>query len=78
MWHWGYESWWMGALMLVLLAVIVAVVVWAIRSPGRTGEAPPSGPRRTALDILEERYAGGEIDDEEFRRRRDALRDAGR
>jgi putative membrane protein len=78
MWHWGYESWWMGVLMLLILASIVAVVVWVLRAPGRPGPGAPSEPHRTALDILEERYARGEIDDEEFRRRRQALRESGR
>ena len=68
---------WVGHLFqLLIVAVIVAGVVLAVRAyTNRTGHAargtPPS---RGALDILEERFARGEVDEQEFRARRDALR----
>lgn len=72
---WGWGGWiimWIG--MLLFWAVLVAFVVWAIRAwsgqrPG-TGEGPP---RQSALDIARERYARGEINDEEFERIRRGL-----
>lgn len=52
-----------GVFWLALLAVIVATVVWLIRTmPGRRSD--------NALDILRERYARGEITREEFEARR--------
>ena len=64
---------------LLLLATIALLVVGAVlitrtivnsRAGGSTSSGAPAGPLR----ILEERFARGEIDDEEFRRRRDILR----
>ncbi len=51
-----------GVFWVVLLALIVAAVVWFGRHnghPGRTG-------RSAALDILEGRYAHGEIERDEY------------
>ena len=57
--------------MLLLLIGIVLIVVWAARgAPGGGGGAPPTS---RALDILDERFARGEIDEEEYRKRRRAL-----
>ena len=61
-------------MMIVFVAVIVAAVVVMVRWLGGShGAAPPSPPGRTPLDILEERYARGEIDKEEFEERRRVL-----
>lgn len=63
---------WLGALlMLIVIAMIVAGAIliarsYAQRSPTSSGSAP--------LRILEERYARGEIDEDEFRKRREVLR----
>jgi putative membrane protein len=69
---WGYDHGWMmngwdmggfGFIFwLVILAVIVAGVVWFIRSEPLAGNQR----RLTSLDILEERYARGEINREEY------------
>lgn len=79
----------MGFGMLVLWTLVVGLVVWAVRSTGTRHTGPgwppaPIGsgvptrqaagrPPATARDILDERYARGEIDDEDYRARRDAL-----
>ena len=56
----------MPLFMILMLAVMIAVVVLIVRSLGgpRRGMAPPHypPPGRTALDILKERFARGEID----------------
>lgn len=63
----------MGFFWLLVVALVVVGVVWAVRNSGawqRPPELPPpADPRR----ILDERLARGEIDEEEYRRRRDTL-----
>lgn len=74
MWHWGFDAWWMGLTMVLFWAVVIAVIVWVVRSADRRSSREPSD--RRALDVLEERYARGEIDDEEFERRKAMLKRA--
>lgn len=66
-------------MMLVVVALVIVGIVLLVRGlSGRhdrdqAGYQPPppgSGPANTAIQILEERYARGEIDQEEFLRRR--------
>ena len=58
--------------LLVLVVLGIVLVVRALRSPPRRGtEAAPQ--RATALEILEERFARGEIDRQEFEERRRSL-----
>jgi putative membrane protein len=70
MW-WGSGDGWVW--MLVSWAVIIGLVVWVVWAfSGRhttTGRDRTSSARR----ILDERFARGEIDEEEYRRRRDEL-----
>jgi putative membrane protein len=69
MW-WG--SGWGWIWMVVWWAVVLGVIIWAVvRFSGGTGGGERRGP--TAREILDERFARGEIDEEEYRRRRDAL-----
>ncbi len=74
---WGDGSWMVLGLpmMIVFIAAIVVIVVLVVRllrRPGHGG-APYPPPGRTPLHILEERFARGEIDKEEFDGRRCAL-----
>ncbi len=74
MWGGGWGGMLFGLIMLVLvIAAIVAVVVLVVRILGGAGSstAKPSG--KTPADILEERFARGEIDAEEFEERRRVL-----
>ncbi len=65
---WWNGSGWFGMLwMLVVLAGIILLVVWAVRQMSGPGARPG---RSRAIEILEERYARGEIDREEFEARR--------
>jgi putative membrane protein len=73
MWDGG---WWMlfGPLsMLLFLAALIAIVVLLVRwlTTGHGGSA--SAGRKMPLEILEERFARGEIDKEEFEERRRVL-----
>lgn len=65
----------MGLMMLVFwTAVVLVVVVFIRRPPGRRDTATASPTHHEAERILNERFARGEIDEDEFTRRRDALR----
>ncbi len=67
-------GWILGPIMMILfVAAIVAVVVLVVRWLG--GAGGPGAKPKAAQDILEERFARGEIDKEEFEQRRQALRD---
>lgn len=68
-WGWGHMLG-MGLFWTLLLLAAVALVVWLVRS-GSRGPAPG---RPGAEDVLRERYARGEIDDEEYRYRLAELR----
>jgi len=59
-----------GLWMLLIVAGVVVLIVWAARQ-GSGQQGTPSRPR--ALDILDERFARGEIDEEEYRKRRTLL-----
>ena len=51
---------------VILIAVIIAIV-WLVRSLAGSSHHAPTGPRRSpGLDVLEERYARGEIQREEY------------
>lgn len=73
-----YGAWgWMGLLgpltMLVILVGLIALAVWAVRSV--SGSVPLKGDAPTARDILDRRFAAGEIDVEEYERVKRALGD---
>lgn len=65
-WHWGFGfgHWIFGILFWVVILFLLVAVVRGVSGFG--------GGRREkrALDILEERYARGEIDQEEFERKK--------
>lgn len=69
--------------MIIFWALIITGIVLLFRSPGRgsdrgdrTGAAPPAE-RPSAETLLAERFARGEIDEEEFQRRLATLRASG-
>ena len=74
-WSWGWMVA-MGVVILLVIAGIVLAVVFTTRGSGRRiaagGDAAASLSRAQA--ILEERFARGEIDEDEFRRRSETLR----
>jgi putative membrane protein len=70
---WGWGGMWLGPLfMIALLALLIAGIVAVVRWIGGGGD-DGGGRVRTARDILDERYARGEIDREEYQRRRDDI-----
>jgi putative membrane protein len=71
--HMGRGWWWvMGIGWLLFLAFIGILVFLVVRHHTSTGNS--GGRRSSAEDVLAERLARGEIDEDEYRRRRDALR----
>ena len=56
----------------LMAAALVVLVVHAMGTARRTGPGR-DGAGRPALEILEDRYARGELSDEEFERRRQSL-----
>jgi putative membrane protein len=83
MWHdWDDMGLW-GWLMMVFggllwLVVVVAVVVLAVRYVEDRQALPPAAQEPSALELLDRRLARGEIDVDEYERRRDAMTASGR
>lgn len=76
-WHgWDHHmfGWW-GLIFLVVLVVLIAIVVAVLANSGSS--QPPqtaAGPTvDDAMEVLRRRYAEGEIDREEFERKRREL-----
>ena len=67
MYGWGLGG---GFMMIVFWVLIVLLVVWAVREfSGKSAASSNS----SALDILQERYAKGEIDKKEFEEKKKDL-----
>ena len=86
MWHhgyggWGWGSWILTAMVMTLFfALVITAIVALVRYLGGPGHHHgPTGhglqPGRRPEDILAERFARGEVDDEEYRRRVALLRE---
>ncbi len=67
-WGWGMGFGWISMILFwgLVAFAIVALVKWL--TPQSPGGASPR--ERTPLEILEQRYARGEIDREEFEQKR--------
>ena len=71
MWGGGYGM--VGGLMMLLFwGVVIVLIVLAVKWFTENQAGGHRG-RRDAIDILRERFAAGEIDEEEFDRRKKAL-----
>lgn len=67
----GYGGFGMGIGMLLFWGLIIAAIVVLVRGFGGSSKgSAPRLPEKTALDILRERYARGEIDKAEFEEKR--------
>jgi len=73
----GHDSWGFGlggGFMWIFWIVLVLLVVWLARTGFGTRQDPGSnGASPSALDILKQRYARGEIDQDEYERKRKDL-----
>lgn len=73
---WGWGGWLVMSLMMV---AFWGLVIWGLvaifRGSSQDGDKGPGTPsRRDPMEILDERFARGEIDVEEYRTRQDVLR----
>lgn len=70
---WGWGGMWLAPLFMIAgLALLVAVIVLLVRWLGGGSFGVGSSPR-TPREILDERFAKGEIDREEYENRRKVL-----
>lgn len=74
---WGPGRWiFVGLMMLAFSSVLVGLVVYIVRNVGQRGadSKPVTDAPDSAMRILDERFARGDIDIDEYTHRRDALR----
>jgi len=65
MWHYGgWGGLWMGLWMALFWGAVILLIVWGVRRTTTETRFHPG-----AKDVLEERYARGEIDADELRER---------
>lgn len=78
-WYHDGTSWGGWLVMAATMVVFWGLVIFAVYMIFRGGQATPSAERtahRDPLEILDERFARGEIDAEEYHARQDVLRGA--
>jgi putative membrane protein len=69
---WGGGFWMLGG--FLLLIGVVVLVVWAVATISRRGQLPAHDPSRpTPNEILRERFARGEISEQEFEQAKKVL-----
>ena len=61
-----------GGFMWLFWILLIVVIVWAVKAVIGSS-SNPSEKRKSALDILKDRYAKGEIEREEFEQKRKDL-----
>ena len=73
----GFAGWIGPIVMIVVWVAVIVLVIWAISALLSSSRRPPPQAREpredSALRILRERYARGEIDTEQFEQARRAL-----
>jgi putative membrane protein len=78
-WYWGWgpwQFWWICPLMMLVMLAVAATIFLAFhRSAGGGQHVLPwaRAPHESALQILNERFARGEIDQTEYEERRRLL-----
>ena len=76
---WGIVGWLgMGLMMISIWVIPIALVVWlVVRGTRNDRVAGTTSPVSHADAVLAERFAGGEIDEDEFNHRRNLLSSVG-
>jgi putative membrane protein len=75
MWWYGWGGWLAMSLMMVIfwgLVIVGGIAAW--RAAGRNDREQQRVDRRSPEELLDERFARGEIDADEYTRRRELLR----
>lgn len=68
---WGGGLWIVGGLLLI---GVIVLVVWAVMTPSRGAQAPhQDSSRPTPNEILRERFARGEMSEQEFEQAKKVL-----
>lgn len=73
MMHWGEGYGWMGVgwiVMALFWALVIFGIAALVRVLGTASGGGAQTPHQTPLEILEERYARGEIDRDEYQQKR--------
>jgi putative membrane protein len=71
-WGGNMMGWFGGGIMMILFwAAIIFFIVWLVRETKNHHSGEPRS--KSALDILKERYAKGEIDKKEFEEKKKDL-----
>lgn len=77
-WHddgWGPVTWiWMALMVLAFVALVAGLLIILARAHPRSRPDGPVPIAQHGVQILDERFARGEIDAEEYQQRRDLLR----
>ncbi len=74
MWGHDYMGGGMGLAMILFWLIPVGLLAWCIsKRTGSSGSGDTASSHRTAREILNSRYAAGELDREEYLRRREDL-----
>jgi putative membrane protein len=69
----GWGGIWFGPILMFLIPLtLVLLIVWLVKAFA-SGRSASNMNDANARKILDERYAKGEVDDEEYQRRRSAL-----
>ncbi len=65
----GGQHWFGGGFMWILWIVLIAAIFWGAKIMSSSKNKKPDN-QKSALDILNDRYANGEIDKKEFEQKR--------
>jgi len=74
MWNFGWESVWTGLaifgmfLFAVLIVLVIVLLIRWLRNSANSSAGQP--PEKSPLEVLKDRYARGEINREEFERKK--------
>ena len=69
----GGSMWFGGGFMWIFWILLIVILVWVVRAMSGTGSGYNNNSDDSPLEILKKRYARGEIDEQEFERRRKEL-----